>query len=154
MNNPRGTVLSLVDGSDGARAVVRVEAAVTCPRCAAGKGCGAGVFGSGAGTRQVEASIRPGVEIAVNDEVEITLAPNSLLRAALTVYGLPMLGAAVGAAAAYVMSLGDAAAALAAIAGLACGLSLGRWRLGKAACLRQFLPTVEGRVVAGRGPQA
>lgn len=146
--------MSLIDGSDGARAVVRVEAAVTCPRCAAGKGCGAGLFGSDSGARQVEASIRPGVEIAVSDEVEIALAPDSLLRAALIVYGLPMLGAVVGAAAAFAMSLGDAAAAMAAIVGLACGLALGRWRLGKAACLREFLPMVEGRVVAGGGSQA
>lgn len=154
MDNPHGTVLSLVDGTDGVRAVVSVEAAVACPRCAAGKGCGAGLFGSSAGARQVEASIPPGVEVAVNDVVEIVLAPDSLLRAALTVYGLPMLGAVIGAAVAYAMSLGDAAAAIAAITGLAFGLALGRWRLGKAACLRQFLPMVARRVAAGDGSPA
>ncbi len=154
MDNPRGTVLSLVDSADGVHAIVNVEAAAVCPRCAAGKGCGAGLFGSSGGERQVEASIRPGVRIATNDIVEITLAPASLLRAALIVYGLPMLGAGIGAVIAYSMSLSDAAAALLAVAGLACGLLLGRWRLSKAVCLRRYLPMVERRVAASGGSPA
>ncbi len=135
-------------------AIVTVEAAAVCPRCAAGKGCGAGLLGANGGERQVEASIRPGVSVATNDIVEIALAPASLLRAALIVYGLPMLGAGIGAAIAYTMSLGDAAAALLAVAGLACGLLLGRWRLSKAACLRRYLPMVERRIAAGDGSPA
>ena len=143
--------MSLVDGPDGMRAVVNVDAAAACPRCAAGKGCGAGLFAGGADKRRVEASIPPGVELAANDVVEITLAPENLLRAALIVYGLPMLGAALGAALAYAFTLGDAAAATAAVAGLAAGLLLGRWRLSQASCLRRFLPIVERRVSAGSG---
>ncbi len=151
MDNPRGTVLSLVDGPDGARAIVNVDAAVACPRCAAGKGCGAGLFASDGGKRQVEASVRPDIEVAANDVVEIVLAPQNLLRAAFIVYGLPLLGAAAGAAIAYTMSLGDAGAALAAVAGLAAGLVLGRWRLRKATCLQRFLPIVERRIAVGSG---
>ena len=143
MDNPKGRVLSLVDSVDGVRAIVAVEVASVCPRCAAGRGCGAGIFTAGSGDRQVEASVRSGLDIAVNDVVEISLAPDNLLQAAIIVYGLPMLGAIVAAAIAYMLSLGDAAAAIAALLGLSTGLVVGRWRLRQTSCMEQFVPTVE-----------
>ena len=130
MKNPSGKVLSLVDSIDGVRAIVVVEVAAACPRCATGKGCGAGIFAVGGSDRQVEASVRSGLDIAVDDVVEI-------------VYGLPMLGAIAGAAIAYVLVLGDAAAAMAALLGLGAGLAIGRWRLRQTNCLRRFTPSVE-----------
>ena len=138
--------MSLVDSSNGARAVVAVDLASACPRCAAGKGCGAGLFASGGSDRQVEATIRPGLDIAADDLVEIALAPDNLLQAAIIVYGLPMLGAVVAAAIAYALSLGDAAAAVAALLGLGSGLALSRWRLRQTACLQRFVPSIERRL--------
>ena len=85
------------------------------------------------------------MHLAEGDNVEIALTPNNLLRAALTVYGLPMLGAVAGAGLAYVMSLGDAAAAIAAILGLIGGLLVGRWRLRNTACLESFVPSIVKR---------
>ncbi len=123
--------MSLVDRADGARAIVDIEVAAACPRCAAGKGCGAGLIS--------------------NDLVEIALAPDNLLRAAAIVYGLPMLGAVAAAALAYVLSLGDAAAAVAALAGLSAGFAIGRWRLRRISCLRRFVPSVQRRLDAGTG---
>lgn len=143
MKNPSGKVLSLVDSIDGVRAIVVVEVAAACPRCATGKGCGAGIFAVGGSDRQVEASVRSGLDIAVDDVVEISLAPDNILRAAAIVYGLPMLGAIAGAAIAYVLVLGDAAAAVAALLGLGAGLAIGRWRLRQTNCLRRFTPSVE-----------
>lgn len=143
MDNPRGRVLSLVDSADGVRAIVAVNVASVCPRCAAGKGCGAGIFTAGRGDRQVEASVRSGLNVAVDDVVEISLAPDNLLQAAAIVYGLPMLGAIVAAAVAYTLSLGDAAAAIAALLGLGTGLGIGRWRLRETSCMERFVPTVE-----------
>jgi len=143
MDNPHGRVVSLVDSADGVHAVVAVEITSACPRCAAGKGCGAGIFAPASGDRHVEASIRPGLAIAVDDIVEISLAPDNVLRAAAIVYGLPMLGAVIGASLAYTVGFGDAAAAVTALLGLAAGLAVGRWRLGQAHCLRRFVPTVE-----------
>lgn len=141
--------MSLSNGTRGARAVVSIKVEAACPRCAAGKGCGAGLITGAGRDREVEATIRPGLDIAENDIVEISLAPDNLLRAAAIVYGLPMLGAVAAAAIAYAFSLGDAAAALAALAGLACGLTVSRWRLQQASCLRRFVPSVQARVNAG-----
>ena len=142
MNNPTGRVVSLVDDRGGARAVVEVDGAPACPRCAAGKGCGAGLLPTG-GPRRFEADIREGFDARVDDRVEVTLAPRNLLRAAVIVYGVPLAGGLGGAAAAYAFALGDAGAALAALFGLAAGLAASRWRLGQAACLRDFTPMIE-----------
>lgn len=146
MDNPTGRIVSLVDSDNGARAVVVVEVAAACPRCAAGKGCGAGLLTGDGGERQVEASIRAGLSLATGDIVEISLAPDNLLHAAIIVYGLPMLGAAIGAVIAFGLSLGDAAAAIAALLGLGCGLLISRWRLQQESCLSRFVPTIERRV--------
>ncbi len=86
------------------------------------------------------------MHIAEGDNVEIALTPNNLLQAALTVYGLPMLGALAGAGLAYVLVLGDAAAASAAILGLLGGLLIGRRRLRYTACLESFVPRIEKRL--------
>jgi sigma-E factor negative regulatory protein RseC len=146
MDNPKGRVVSLVDRADGMRALVSVDVVAACPRCAAGKGCGAGLFADGARERRVEAIIPAGLDVAADDDVEITLAPDNLLQAAFIVYGLPMLGAIVAAAIAYALSLSDAAAAAAALLGLATGLVLGRWRLRQTECLRRFVPAIARRL--------
>lgn len=146
MDNPTGRIQSVVSDERGIRAVVGIDVAAACPRCAAGKGCGAGLSSAAARERQVEASVRPGLDIATGDLVEVTLAPGNLLRAALIVYGLPMAGAVTAAALAYGLRLGDAAAAFAALGGLVAGLLAGRWRLQRNACLSRFVPTVDKRL--------
>ena len=143
MDNPKGKIQSLISDANGTRAVIGVDVTAACPRCAAGKGCGAGFMSGGSRERQVEASIPAGLELAEGDVVEIALAPHNLLRAALIVYGLPLLGAAIAAALAYGLAMGDVAAAVAALAGLAAGLIVGHWRLRQEACLRRFVPTIE-----------
>lgn len=142
MDNPTGRVVSLVDSRDGARAVVEVDTAQTCPRCAAGKGCGAGLLQPG-NRRQIEVEIPDGMYPHVDDTVEVSLEPRNLLQAAATVYGLPLTGALAGAAFAYAMALGDTGAAAAALLGLAGGLAVSRWRLRQGPCLRSLMPTIE-----------
>jgi len=124
------------------QATIDVDVSTACPRCASGKGCGAGILAAGSGTRRIQVHVDPGLGLAEGDVVDLTLAPRNILRAAIIVYGLPMLGAVVGAATAYALSLGDTGAAVAALVGLACGLLFGRWRLRQTNCLQQFVPTV------------
>ena len=138
MQSQQGTVIALESGADGLRALVEVDMAVACPRCTAGKGCGAGL--SLARNRRVEARVPPGASIHTGDSVELAMAPSNVLRAAGIVYGLPLAAAASGAAIAYLLGLGDPAAALAAVAGLAAGLFLAKRRLR--GCLKDFTPQV------------
>lgn len=150
MDNPQGRIQSLSGSERDVRAIVGIDVAVACPRCASGKGCGAGLFADSGRERRVEATVRPGLQLAEGDLVEVVLAPHNLLRAALIVYGLPMAGAIVGAALAYALALGDIAAASAALAGLALGLLLGRRRLRQHDCLSRFVPTVDKRLPDAR----
>lgn len=146
MNNPTGTIVSILEGGADVSAVVHVDTTISCPRCAAGKGCGAALLGAGSDSRQVEASIRPGLSVVAGDVVEIALAPDNLLEAAIIVYGLPLIGGVAAAALAFGLSLGDAAAAVAVLAGLGMGVFAGRRRLRQTQCLQRFIPTVVKRV--------
>ena len=138
MQSQQGTVIALESGADGTRALVEVDIATVCPRCAAGKGCGAGLGLKR--NRQVEVRVPSGARIDTGDTVELALAPNNVLRAAVIVYGWPLTGAAAAAALAYLAGLNDAGAALSAVAGLGAGLVLARRRLR--GCLRDFTPEV------------
>jgi positive regulator of sigma E activity len=143
IENIQGTVVSIVRDSQGLRATVDVDTSVVCPRCASGKGCGAGIFSSTGKTRRIEAilsSSASSANVAEGDNVHLTLESRSLLRAAWIVYGWPLLGAATGALLANINALGDAMAAGAALAGLALGVTLARANLGRKACLSQFVP--------------
>jgi positive regulator of sigma E activity len=146
MDNPTGRVLSLVDSPDGVRAVVAVAEAPVCPRCAAGKGCGAGLLATPQGEHNIEVNVPPGMAVAINDDVEVSLAPDNILRAALIVYGMPLSGALAGAALAYAAGFGDEGAVGAALLGLGAGLAIGRYRLRQADCLRRFTPVIEKRI--------
>lgn len=134
--------MSLADSPDGVRATVSVAAAI-CPRCAAGKGCGAGLLAASGAERRIEALVRDGLEVEVGDVVKIALAPANVLRAALVVYGLPLAGAIGGASFAWGLGLDDAAAALLALFGLAAGVVVGRRRVAGERCMQEFRPVVE-----------
>jgi positive regulator of sigma E activity len=149
MDDPTGRIITFVSDGDGLRALVDVDAGEVCPRCAAGHGCGAGIFTGQQKIRRVEAHIAPGLDVDEGDTVRIELAQSNVLRAAAIVYGLPLSGAAIAAATAYLAGLGDAGAASLAILGLLGGLYVGRRRLDRESCLAQFTPTVSARVATG-----
>ena len=152
MKNPRGRIIAVKHSDPAVHALVEVDAAVQCKRCAEGKGCGAGLFGTSAATRRVEALVREDISVGEGDEVRIALEPRNLLRASLIVYGLP-LGFAVGAAAfAYFAGLGDLGAALAALVGVAGGLLVARSQLRRSGCLRELTPTVVERIAVQQRP--
>lgn len=130
MDHPRGRVLTV--RKDTVSAVVEVATAINCARCAAGKGCGAGLFGGR--RRRIEAHIAAGIDVHEGDEVSVALAPRRLLNAALTVYGLPLGGALLGAVIAYSLGVGDLFAALAGLAGIAAGIVIARRRAASDRC--------------------
>lgn len=149
MENPRGRVIAVTHAEHSSHVLVEVDASVTCPRCERGKGCGAGLLGGRSGSRRIEALIGAGLVVREGDEVRIELAPSTLLEASFIVYGLPLIGAVLGAVLAYLAGLGDSYAALAALGGIAAGLLAARARLRTAKCLRQFTPTVIERLTIG-----
>ena len=146
MENPRGRILSFVHDELGSRAVVEVDPRAVCPRCAEGKGCGAGLFFGNSLNRNIEASAPTDLNLSEGDAVEIELRPDDLLHAALSVYGLPMFSALAAVAVAYVFALDDIAAACAALVGLLLGIAAARRQLARRGCLRRFVPTISRRL--------
>ncbi len=146
MDSPHGRILAIDNTVVPPTAIVEVLTPVACPRCEAGRGCGAAVLGGGDRRREVAAVLAHRVEVSEGDRVVIELAPRNVLRAAAIVYGLPLCGAVAGAALAYIAGTGDAGAALMALAGAAAGIVLGRRQLRRAECLRQFTPHVTARL--------
>jgi len=148
MESPQGQILSIHLNDSPPHAVVEVAASIRCARCAAGKGCGAGIFGGDAKPRRIDALIAHDLNLAEGDRVRIELAPNNLLRASWIVYGLPLIGALTGAAGAWLSGTGDLGAAIAALAGAGVGMFAGRLRLQRSECLRAFTPVVTARIAA------
>ena len=141
MDTPAGKVIAVRRSATGTHVTVDVDASAVCPRCAEGKGCGAGLFGGRRQGRRIEAEFASDSAVSSGDVVRLHLAPRSVLRASLIVYGWPLAGALAGAAAAYAAGFGDAAAALLALLGMAAGAFLVRRRLARGDCLRDFTPT-------------
>ncbi len=144
MELSRGRIISVAQ--DHLSATVEVDAAVVCSRCASGRGCGAGVFGSDARARRFDAPVVGNIRLHEGDEVRIELAPKSVLNAALIVYGIPLVTALAATGVAFFTGLPDSWAVLAAIAGLAAGVLLGHRWLQRSSCLRQFTPAITGHV--------
>lgn len=139
MNQVEGTVVTL--DSDGEHALIDVDADI-CPRCAKGKGCGAGIFGSSGRSRRILANLPANVRVAVGDNVFLTISSRNILAAAAIVYGWPLAAASLAVLFVYVWRPGDVAAVVAALFGLSVGTLLARRRLRQQACLKRFVPTV------------
>ena len=124
-----------------------VDAAAVCARCAAGKGCGAGLLTGRDRSRLIDVNVSPGMDLKVGDEVKLTLAPSHLLRAATLAYGLPLCAVIIALGAAWFMNraLNDVAAVFVAIGALIAGVLLGRQFLNRDGCLKNFVPTVSER---------
>ena len=128
--------------------VVEIDSVVVCERCESGKGCGAGLLGQHSGDRRVQALVAGQLEVGNGDLVSIMLEPRNVLRAAIIVYGYPLSAAVMATFVAYSTGLGDIAAALAALSGLACGILVAKVRLQNTRCLRDFTPIVVDRLTA------
>jgi sigma-E factor negative regulatory protein RseC len=127
---------------EAGRVRLRFSRPDTCRRCAAGEGCGAGVFGRLFPRRSVEIELPCRVEVAVGDWVRVGIPSRTLAMVALLTYGLPLAGFIGGAAIVH----GWFESALARdLAALAVGLLLAgvAWRLGRVLVERISLPGIE-----------
>tara|TARA_R110002096_G_scaffold163266_1_gene330668 strand:+ start:14787 stop:15242 length:456 start_codon:yes stop_codon:yes gene_type:complete len=149
MQYSEGRIVSLSEHAATRSAVLDVEAVAACPRCAEGKGCGAGVVAGPGKRRRINASVADGLRLQPGDQVSFVLAPEKLLQAAMVVYGYPLLAGVLGALAAYLAGLGDAGTAVAAILGLGLGFAVARKTLTRQRCLRDFTPLVVDNLGAG-----
>jgi len=138
------TAIGTVASSTGRTAVIEVDAEV-CSRCASGQGCGAGLLASGAPTVSMTVPVADGFRVSAGDRVLLTLAPGSLMRAVLCLYGVPLAGLLIGAYSGLLAGVADGLAAALAAAGLAGGVLFGRWIARRDPCLSTLRPSISGR---------
>jgi sigma-E factor negative regulatory protein RseC len=140
LTNPVATVLSIA----GKEAVVEVSDRSVCPRCAAGNGCGAGIFGANFETVSLTVRIEDGIRIATGDKVSLSLAPRDLARAAIFAYGAPLAGLLLAAGAAYLLidPLSDLWALILSVSGLLAGSATGRILVRRGECASHLSPTI------------
>jgi len=145
MNAPEARVVTT--GSNFA--TVAVEAAAACARCAAGRGCGAGLLQKGR-TRLIQVRVADGLALEPGDCVRLELKPLRLLRAAWLAYGLPLFAMVLFVAAATAMAdlAGDIGVMAFGAAGLATGLIAGRRILRRDSCLQHLTPVASERISA------
>ena len=144
MNTPAATVISV----DRQTVTVKVDATVACSRCAAGKGCGAGLIGGDRGAREFALPMPPGMRLQQGETVVLQMLPTRLLQASFLAYGLPLACMLLLPALADWLfgPLNDAVLAGTALAGLVSALLLGRRYLAREPCLRRLTPDIAGRV--------
>jgi len=142
------TIATVISVSRDA-ALVSIDTATACPRCASGKGCGAGILGDSGSRRNLEVPVMTGMKIAAGDRVRLSLQSAHLLRAALLAYGTPLAGILVSLAGAswLYQAPTDGQAALIALAGFAAGLLTGRQLIRRDSCLERLVPSITERIV-------
>ena len=151
MDRAQGQIIELIPNAEAPRALVEVLSSVRCPRCATGKGCGAGVLGGDERPRRVEAIVPGHLELHKGDPVWLDLASQDLLHAALVAYGLPLAGMLVAAGGVYLAAPGDLQAILVTLLGGFVGVVASRIYVRRRSCLRRLTPRVTGHCGAGSG---
>lgn len=146
MDSPVATITSISNGM----ATVTVSRSVACARCAAGKGCGAGLLGGNPKPVRLQVPLPEEMGLQVGDQVCLELSPESLLRASFLVYGLPLVGVVIALLIGWLVAgpLPDTSAIGLAIVGLLTGLAVGRARIGRNRCLERFVPAISGRALS------
>jgi positive regulator of sigma E activity len=149
MDRPQGRIIELLPNAGAPRALVEIQSTVRCPRCAAGKGCGAGLVSGDERPQRVEALVPGHLELRQGDQVWLDLSSRDLLQAALAAYGAPLAGMLVAAAAVYLAAVSDLQAILATLLGGFVGAVTGRVYLHRRDCLHRMTPRVTGHCLAG-----
>ena len=140
MEQARGRITAIHDD----HFTVEVNSASFCSRCSTGKGCGAGLLGADRGPRQVDVPRIGDARFSEGDEVILELAPQSVLQAALIVYGIPLAAVALVGALATFLGWSDGRTVLMMMGAVVIAVAIGRKRLRRTNCLKQFTPMIGG----------
>lgn len=130
----------------------------TCGACAAQKGCGHGLLNSIADGKRGYIRVMPGehpvAHYKINDQVQISIPEEVILRGSFIAYGLPLLAMLAGALAAanLLPGSGDLAVSGGAAVGLALGYVLVRWHSRRHRRDPAFQPVLLGVVTPAAGP--
>ena len=148
------TEQAVVTGRDGARVEVRLLRESVCGGCELGSGCGTAAIGRLLGNRNRPLSIECDAALQPGDRVELQLAESALVRASLTLYGLPLIGMLAAGLSAAIAGMPELAIAAVSIAGLYLGFRLASRFAARldGAGVKPLLASIE--VNPGSGPRS
>ncbi len=86
------TEAAVVTRRDGRRVELELQRGSACGNCELSKGCGTGALGRLLGRRSRPIFVETEEHLEAGDEVLLALSESALVRASLTLYGLPLLG--------------------------------------------------------------
>lgn len=118
---------AIVVALQGDRALVQTQRRSTCSGCAARSSCGTGMLSRLVGRRYAELSVPNEIGLQIGDRVVLGLSERGLVRGALAMYTLPLLGLFAGGMLGQTGFGGSEIMAIAgAVVGLASGFGLAR----------------------------
>ena len=115
------TESAIVTRRDGRLVELELQRNSTCSRCELSKGCGTGALGRLLGHRRKPILIETDHLLEAGDELVLGLSESALVKASLTIYGLPLLGMVCAGMLAALAALPEILVALAAVAGFYVG---------------------------------
>ena len=118
------TEQAVVTRCEGGQIEVKLQRASACGHCELSEGCGTGALGRLLGNRSRPLVIKTRQALKPGDELLLGLSEAALVRASLTVYGLPLLAMVTAGLVAALLGLADTWVALTSIAGFLAGFKL------------------------------
>ena len=86
------TEQAIVTRRDGNRVELELQRGSACGQCELSRGCGTGALGRLLGKRSKPLVIETDRDLKPGDRLQLGLSESALVKASLTVYGLPLLG--------------------------------------------------------------
>jgi sigma-E factor negative regulatory protein RseC len=86
------TESAVVTRRDGKLVELELQRNSTCGQCELSKGCGTGALGRLLGHRSKPILIETDHDLKPGDRLQLGLSESALVKASLTIYGLPLLG--------------------------------------------------------------
>lgn len=118
------TEQAVVTRCEDGQAEIRLQRASACGHCELNQGCGTGAIGRLLGNRSRPLVIETQQDLKPGDNLLLGLSETALVRASLTVYGLPLLVMIVVGLLAAVLGLGEVWVTLSSVAGFLAGYKL------------------------------
>lgn len=122
------TEQAVVTRREGEQIEVRLLRESACGDCELSQGCGTGALGRLLGNRSRPLRLECSQPLQPGDRLELGLSEAALVRASLTIYGMPLLGMLLAGLAAALGGFGEVAVALSSIAGLFAGVKFALWK--------------------------
>ncbi len=121
------TESAVVTRRDGKLVELELQRNSTCGQCELSKGCGTGALGRLLGRRSKPIVIETDHDLKPGDSLQLGLSESVLVKASLTIYGLPLLGMMCAGLLATLVTSSEALVAGIALAGFYAGFKIANY---------------------------